>query len=359
MKEILDETLQLLESGKDFALVKLAADRGSTPRAAGAEMLVRRDGSIAGTIGGGLLELTMMKAASEVLEERRSRVTDMGLTGTDVESEDKMICGGSAEILITYVPPGDPALLAVCRAVRAALGAHRRAWLFTILPTGAEDGGASDAKAADAEGAAVEYCLLDDDASVVGVQPCEPRALRTAVGKIAVHGSTRLPDGRSVLVEPLEPAATVVICGGGHVGQALAPVALNAGFRVVVIDDREEFANPQRFPGATVVLAPFDGALARVGVAEQSYVVIVTRGHVHDMEMLGQALRTPARYVGLMASRGKRARIWSALKEDGFGEGDLTRVHSPIGLDIGAETPAELAVSIVAELIQVRAGGAA
>ena len=181
-----------------------------------------------------------------------------------------------------------------------------------------------------------------------------------ALVKLAAdRGSTRLPDGRSVLVEPLEPAATVVICGGGHVGQALAPVALNAGFRVVVIDDREEFANPQRFPGATVVLAPFDGALARVGVAEQSDVVIVTRGHVHDMEMLGQALRTPARYVGLMASRGKRARIWSALKEDGFGEGDLTRVHSPIGLDIGAETPAELAVSIVAELIQVRAGGAA
>jgi xanthine dehydrogenase accessory factor len=359
MKEILDEALQLLESGQDFALVKLAADRGSTPRAAGAEMLVRRDGSIAGTIGGGLLELTMMKAAREALEERRSRVTDMGLAGTDLESEDKMICGGSAEVLITYVPAGDPALLAVCRAVRAALGAQRRAWLFTLLPAGEDDAGARDAEAADAEVAAIEYCLLGDDESVVGAQPCEPRALRTAVGKIAVHGSTRLPDGRSVLVEPLEPAATVIVCGGGHVGQALAPVALNAGFRVVVIDDREEFANPQRFPGATVVLAPFAGALERVGVAEHSYVVIVTRGHVHDMDMLKQALRTPARYVGLMASRGKQARIWAALREDGFTDGDLSRVHSPIGLKIGAETPAELAVSIVAELIQARAGAAA
>jgi len=358
MKEILDETLRLLESGQDFALVKLAADRGSTPRAAGAEMLVRRDGSIAGTIGGGLLELTMMKAAREVLEERRSRVTDMGLAGTDVESEDKMICGGTAEVLITYVPAGDPALLAVCRAARAALSAPRRAWLFTVLPAGEGDAGTGDAGAEAFEAAAVEYCLLGDDESVVGAQPCEPRVLRTAVGKIAVHGSTRLPDGRSVLVESLEPAATVVICGGGHVGQALAPVALNAGFRVVVIDDREEFANPQRFAGATVMLAPFAGALARVGIAEHSYVVIVTRGHVHDMDMLGQALRTPARYVGLMASRGKRARIWSALEKAGFGEDDLARVHSPIGLDIGAETPAELAVSIVAELIQVRAGAA-
>ena len=347
MREILDETLQLLESGQDFALVKLAADRGSTPRAAGAEMLVRRDGSIAGTIGGGLLELTMMTAARAALEERRSRVTDMGLTGTDVSSEDKMICGGSAEVLVTYVPPGDPALLEVCRAFRAAQAAQRRAWLFTILPAGESDA---------AEGVAVQYCLLGDDDSVAGAHPCEPGDLRATVGKIAVHGSTKLPDGRAVLVEPLEPAATVIICGGGHVGQALAPVALAAGFRVVVIDDREEFANPQRFPGATVVLAPFAGALARAGAMEHTYVVIVTRGHVHDIDVLEQALRTPARYVGLMASRGKRARIWSALQEAGFGDDDLARVHSPIGLEIGAETPAELAVSIVAQLIQVRAG---
>jgi len=161
VREILDETLRLLESGQDFALVKLAADRGSTPRAAGAEMLVRRDGSIAGTIGGGLLELTMMKAAREVLEERRSRVTDMGLTGTDVGSEDEMICGGSAEVLVTYVPAGDSVLLEVCRAARAAERAQRRAWLFTLLPAATGDAG----------GVAVEYCLLGDDDSVAGADP--------------------------------------------------------------------------------------------------------------------------------------------------------------------------------------------
>jgi xanthine dehydrogenase accessory factor len=349
VREILDDTLQMLERGQDFALVKLAADRGSTPRAAGAEMVVRRDGSIAGTIGGGLLELTMMKAARKVLEERRSRVTDMGLSGTDVESEDKMICGGAAEVLVTYVPAGDPVLLEVCRAARAAERTQRRAWLFTVLPAAKGDAG----------DVAVDYCLLGDDDSVAGAQICDPGTLRATIGKVAVHGPTTLPGGQTVLVEPLEPAATVLICGGGHVGQALAPVALAAGFRVVVIDDREEFANPQRFAGATVVLAPFAAALARVGVAEQSYVVIVTRGHVHDIDVLEQALRSPARYVGLMASRGKRARIWSAMKEDGFSEDDLARVHSPIGLEIGAETPAELAVSIVAELIQVRAGAAA
>lgn len=342
MKEIIDETLELLENGRDFALVKLVADRGSTPRAAGAEMLVRRDGSIAGTIGGGLLELTMMKAAAEALKTRRSRVTDMGLSGTDVESEEKMICGGSAEVLVAYVAAGDPTLLGVCRALKAETAAQRRAWLFTILPA--------------VEDAVVEYCLLKDDGVVVGARPCEPRALRTAVGKIAVHGSAALPDGRGVLVEPFEAPTTAVICGAGHVGQALAPVAMRAGFRVTVVDDREEFANPQRFPGAEVVLTPFDTALERAGVGEHSYVVIVTRGHVHDHDVLQQALRSPARYVGLMASRGKRARICGALREAGFDEADIKRVHSPIGLEIGAETPPELAVSIVAEMIGVRAG---
>jgi xanthine dehydrogenase accessory factor len=342
MKEILEEALALLEGGQDFALVTLIADRGSTPRAAGAEMLVRRDGSIAGTIGGGLLELSMMRAADEVLGTRRSRVTSMSLRGTDVLSEEEMICGGSAEVLITYVPGGDRTLLEVGAAIRAAGLAEQRAWFFTILPPD--------------DGAPVEHCLLGEDDTVVGALPCEPQALRAAVGRIAVHGSTTLPDGRTALVEPLAAPSTAVICGAGHVGRALAPVALGAGFRVVVLDDRKEFADPARFPGLKVVLMPFPGALARLGVGEDSFVVIVTRGHVHDMDVLQQALRTPARYVGLMASRGKRARIVAALREAGWRDADIARVHSPIGLSIGAETPAELAISIVAEMIQVRSG---
>ena len=344
MKEILDEVLALLDSGEDFALVKLIGDRGSTPRAAGAEMLVRRDGSIAGTIGGGLLELTMMQEAAGVLETRRTRVVDLRLAGTDLKNEEEMVCGGSAEVLITYVPPGDAELREVVAAVKAARAARRRAWMFTVQPP--EDG--DD----------VEFCLLGDDGELVGARPCEPKFLRTAVGKIAVHGSTTLPDGRGVLVEQVEVPAKAVICGGGHVARAVAPAALAAEFAVTVLDDREEFADPRRFPGAKVVLGAFDGALERLSIDASSYVVIVTRGHVHDMDVLVQALRTPARYVGVMASRSKRARMVAALREAGLGEDALARVHSPIGLDIGAETPAELAVSIVAEMIQVRAGKA-
>jgi xanthine dehydrogenase accessory factor len=341
VREILAETLELLEAGQEFVLVSLTAERGSTPRAAGAEMLVRRDGSIAGTIGGGLLEHVMLRAAADVLRTRRSTVTDMTLGGTDVRSEGEMLCGGAAEVLLTYVPAGDAALREVCAAIKQARAARRRAWYFTFLP---------------AAGAPVEHCLLDAGGGVTGAAPCAPQALRTTAAKAAVHGLAEAPDGRSVLVEPLAPRSAVVICGGGHVGKALAPAALAAGFDVTVVDDREEFADRVRFPGADVLLAPFDGALARLAVDEQGFVVIVTKGHAHDMVVLTQALRTPAAYIGMMASRGKWSRIAAALEEDGFSAADIARVHSPIGLEIGAETPAELAVSIVAEMIKVRAG---
>jgi xanthine dehydrogenase accessory factor len=341
VREILDDVLTLLEAGDECALVKLAGDRGSTPRAAGAEMLVRSDGSIAGTIGGGLLEHTMVREAAGVLQTRRPRLVDLRLAGTDLASDEEMVCGGAAEVLISYVPPGDPSLREVLTGAAAARAARRRAWLFTVLPT--------------AEGGPVEYCLLDADGEISGAPPCESRALRAAVGKVAVHGSASLPDGRRVLVERMEAPAAAIVCGGGHVGRAVVPVALGAGFAVTVLDDREEFADPRRFPGARTMLGPFAGALERLDVDENAYIVIVTRGHTHDMDVLQQALSTPARYVGLMASRSKRARMIAALEEAGLGD-QSSRVHSPIGLDIGAETPAELAVSIVAELIRVRAG---
>jgi xanthine dehydrogenase accessory factor len=343
MREIVDEVLAELRAGRDLALVRLVSDQGSTPRAAGAEMLVRRDGSIAGTIGGGLLEATMMRQATGVLDRGRSATSAFRLRGRDVDSADEMVCGGSAEVLIAYVAPGDATVTAVCEALRAAEAERRRAWLFTVLPA--------------ADGGAVEHCLLRDDGVVVGAAPCDAATLRKTVGKIAVHGTASLPDGREVVVEAVDPPVTAIICGAGHVGRALAPVAANAGWRVVVLDDREEFAAPDRFPGAQVELvASFDGCLSRVPVDERSYIIIVTRGHTHDMTVLEQALRTPARYVGLMSSRTTGRRIAEALRAKGFGDDDLARLRSPIGLAIGAETPAELAVSIVAEMIQVRAG---
>jgi xanthine dehydrogenase accessory factor len=345
MYEILDATIDLLESGRPFALVTLIADQGSTPRAAGAEMLVRGDGSIAGTIGGGLLENSMMQAAAEALAERRSRRADADLGGADVRSAEKMLCGGAAEVLVTYVAPGDPEFLEVCGALREARDAGRRAWYVTVLPAG--------------ENARVDHCCLEADGRRAGTAVCGAAQIHSLAGSAVLHGTTTLADGRSAVVERLDPPALAVVCGAGHVGLALAPVLAGLGFRVVVVDDREEFASAERFPDAEVVVAPFAGALAYVGVDEHAYVVIVTRGHVHDMDVLEQALRARVGYVGLMASRSKRARMEAALREAGFGREAIGRIHSPIGLDIGAETPAELAISIAAEMVRVRSGAGA
>lgn len=343
MREILHEALSLLENGEPFALITLVAQQGSTPRAAGAQMLVRRDGSIAGTIGGGLLEATMMREAAQAIAAGRSHVSAVALTGESV-SGPTMICGGNAAVLVAFVPPGAADLRALLGAAAQARTDERAAWLCTFF-------------AAEPGPTEVSYCLLQDAAEPVGELPCAPPELRALAGKIAVHGSAELPDGRSVSVEALLPSTTAVLCGAGHVAQALAPAAAAVGFDVVVLDDRPEFATSERFPAASrvVLLETFDQTFARLKVTPRSFIVIVTRGHAHDFSVLEQALRTEAGYIGLMGSAAKREKIFRALTADGFSAADLDRVFSPIGIAIAAETPAELAVSITAELIRVRA----
>lgn len=343
MHEIVDSVLAELEGDQPFALVTLVGEHGSTPRARGAQMLVRRDGSIAGTIGGGLLEATMMRAALDAIWDRRSRLAPFRLAGRSV-ADDEMICGGSAEVLIACVAPADPTLRAVCATVAAAVADGRRAWLFTFF-------------APDADDLDVGHCVLEEDGRTAGAAPCEAEELRRLVGKVGVHGATELPDGRRVHVETIERPTRAVICGAGHVALSLAPVAAGAGFQPVVLDDRPAFADPARFPSArrVVLLRSFDEAFTDVALDEDSYVVIVTRGHKHDFSVLVQALRTPTAYVGLMSSKSKRVKIEAGLRDLGFGDADIARVHSPVGLSIGAESPAELAISIVAEMIQVRA----
>lgn len=343
MREILHEALSLLENGEPFALVTLVAQQGSTPRAAGAQMLVRRDGSIAGTIGGGLLEATMMQEAAQAIAAGRSHVSAVELTGQSV-SGPTMICGGHAAVLVAFVPAGDVGLRTLLGALSGARADGRAAWLYTFF---AAEPGPTD----------VSYRLLQDGVEPLGELPCAPAELHALAGKIAVHGSAELPDGRSVSVEALLPPTTAVICGAGHVAQALAPVAAAVGFDVVVLDDRPEFAAAERFPAASRVvrLETFDDAFAGLTITPRSFVVIVTRGHAHDFSVLEQALRTEAGYIGLMGSASKREKIFRALTADGFSSADLERVFSPIGIAIAAETPAELAVSITAELIRVRA----
>jgi xanthine dehydrogenase accessory factor len=160
-----------------------------------------------------------------------------------------------------------------------------------------------------------------------------------------------------VFVEPLTPSPHLYIAGGGHVGMQLARAAAEVGFRIHVVDDREKFANAERFPAADeVAVDSIPEWLERAPLAQPAFVAIVTRGHQHDLSALRAAVARETRYIGLIGSRAKVTRIFEALRDEGLPGDVLRRVHAPIGLDIGAVTPAEIAVSIVAELVAVRHG---
>ena len=159
-----------------------------------------------------------------------------------------------------------------------------------------------------------------------------------------------------VHIDPLAPSPGLYIIGAGHVGYHLARVALDAGFRIHVVDDREKFANAERFPGAEIVVQPIPEWLAHAEIPPSAYVVIVTRGHQNDLDAVRSLSNRTLKYLGLIGSRAKIARIYDALREEGVSPDALARIHAPIGLEIGAVTPAEIAISILAELIAVRRG---
>jgi xanthine dehydrogenase accessory factor len=159
-----------------------------------------------------------------------------------------------------------------------------------------------------------------------------------------------------VHIDPLLPDPHLFVIGAGHVGHHLAKIAADAGFRLHVVDDREKFASPERFPGAEIIVEPIPEWLHRASIPPSAFVVVVTRGHIHDLDAMRALAARDLRYLGLIGSRAKVARIYDLLIAEGMPVECLERVHAPIGFDIGAVTPAEIAVSILAELIAVRRG---
>ena len=204
----------------------------------------------------------------------------------------------------------------------------------------------------------VKRCLIHEDGTISGDMVC-PSGLIDTVSRW--RGKERYPvlltiEGRNYLVEPSFVPGTVYLFGAGHVSQQVVPLARLVDFRTVVMDDRSEFANRERFPIADEILtlSSFDNSMRDLNMGEDSYIVIVTRGHLHDKTVLEQALRTNARYIGMIGSRTKRDRIYGELEAQGFTAKDVARVHAPIGTKIRAETPEEIGISIVGELILAR-----
>jgi xanthine dehydrogenase accessory factor len=254
MADLYEEIVKLKAAGRSGALATIVGAEGSTPRETGAKMLVRADGTIFGTIGGGGVEGRVIEESMQVIREEQPRLFHYDLTGSEAAGAG-MICGG----------------------------------------------------------------VLD------------------------------------VYIDPIVPVPAVFIFGGGHISLSVSKIGAMAGFQVTVIDDRPEFANPERFPEAAQVIAEkFSTAFPRLQVTRSSYLVIVTRGHADDQQVLEWALTTEAGYIGMIGSKRKIATLYRNLEEKGIAREKLLRVHAPIGLDIGALTPEEIAVSIVAQMIQVR-----
>jgi len=343
MREVIKEAVGLLEKGEGFALATVVEQNRSAPRSAGARMAVTRDGAVIGTVGGGALEAKVQKIAAEVLKNRKPAMIFFNLTAGD-SSGMGMICGGDVRVLVDYVDSGDPACMPLYRELAAALERGDRAWLVTLLPS-------------EETGRPGSTFLVKDDDTIVGIPGDVAGGLQTLLDEVRGCNAFTFLEGRRAVIDPTVNRMTALIFGAGHVGRSLAPVLSSVEFRTVILDDRQEFANRERFASADQIvrLDSFEGPFKGVTIDERSYIIIITRGHLHDRTVLRQALRTKAAYIGMIGSRTKRELTYKALLDEFFTKADLERVHSPIGLPIKAETPAEIAVSIAAELIRIRA----
>jgi xanthine dehydrogenase accessory factor len=317
-------------------------------------MLVRANGSSEGTIGGGRVEGHVIEETRRVIEVGQAKMLKFELTAKDL-AEDGSICGGNVTIFVEPLPAGVSDLLEIYRkAVRIRRRGGNSA-LATIISVNDTYSRGENCKALiDPDGQFVGS-LLDDPGLIERLRPEIAPVLRE--DRTMIHTLQRADEKIEVLLEPILSEPTVFIFGCGHISTCLAPLTKTVGFRVVVADDRADFANQERFSSADeVVLDAFEGLLEKLGIDENSYLIVVTRGHLHDLVVLEQALVTPARYIGMIGSGRKIRMVFDNLREKGVSEDLLSRVHAPIGLDIGAETPEEIAVSILAELIEVRAG---
>jgi xanthine dehydrogenase accessory factor len=357
MQQVLKAIAAELELGQPLAVATVLDSSGSAPRTAGAKMLVRQDGSTAGTVGGGQVEAVVMEAAGSAIAGGQSVLLRYTLRGGGGEREPEMldmVCGGKMELLVHVLAPPDLA----ASELYGRLLQERRGVLLTLWQAGEGDAGQP------LSASHVAQCLVTRRGQLLAGRPGPPHdRLDLAAAVRDLRAARRQRQGQSwVLAEPLFCGGRVYLCGGGHVSLQLADLCQRVGFAVEVMDDREAFASPERFPRVDRVrqVQPgFYGCLDPEELDGDSYVVSVTRGHAHDLEVLVQALSTRAGYVGMIGSKRKRATTFKSLLERGFQQQQIDRVHCPIGLSIGAETPEEIAVSIVAELIQVRAARAA
>lgn len=340
MENVYKTAVELLQAGISFAYTAIISQDGSTPRGAGSKMLVLPD-RIEATIGGGLMEAQVIDLArQEILPNRTTRLLTFDLSGAQAAKAD-FICGGNCEILLCYVDSSNPAHLELFRAAAGLVQAGGVGWLVTML---------------NGHTGVARLCLSLEGKELLGDYDAAtmlPREQLLQPSRIALHSG----DDPAVryIVEPVHSGGTVYLFGAGHVSQQVARITNLLEFNTVVVDDRADFLTAERFPDCTLRCIDSFTDMPPFAVDGNSYLLIITRGHSHDETVMRWAMGQPYGYLGMIGSTQKRDRIYQNMVRDGYDAQQLATVHSPIGLPIGGQTPAEIAVSIAAELVQVRA----
>jgi xanthine dehydrogenase accessory factor len=342
MQLVLRELEVALRTGRPVCYCALVETRGSTPQKAGAMMLVFPDGSQIGTLGGGCVEAEVKRRALQLLDNGTATLLTFQLD-SDYGWDDGLICGGRMKMLVDPIRPGEDS-------------SYYRTWFDRLLKSeGCTEAVVLDPKIA-GSGAAADRYLLGVQGEVVAKRTAgtsELADVRERLRPLEERPRPYVAGGVSYL--PCLPRCRLIVVGAGHVGQKVAQLAAESDFDVWVIDDREEYCQPQRFPTAKrLIVAPIDQALSGLEVDSSTYCIIVTRGHNHDEEALYHLAETPARYVGMIGSRRKIRLIFEDLLREGISRESLQKVYAPVGFEIGSQTVPEIAISIVAELIAHR-----
>ncbi|MBI1805512.1 MAG: XdhC family protein [Ignavibacteria bacterium] len=349
---ILEEILNALETEDSVMLATVISTTGSTPAASLSKMLVKRGGLVSvGTVGGGCMEGDVLLHAHRLFDSGKAEILTFHLNEDDIERG--LICGGSLDVLIEPLTRESLPLL-------QELKAHQDEGEDSLLATLVKNGAVTEKYLVSPHSLASEISknrfvvsALQLKSHIAGL----PSNIEEVVQRVHQrHDTERLQtsDG-DVILEPVAGSPSLIIFGGGHVSKYISRAAALAGFRVTVVDDRDKFANPTRFPEAVQTLAvDFLEGFNRLSIKPSTYIVIVTRGHHHDEEILGRVVETSARYIGMIGSKRKVLTTYGHLIERGISPETLCRVHAPMGIEIGALTAEEIAISVVAELINER-----
>ena len=352
LKKVFDQNL-------DAALITVTNVLGSTPRKPGAKMLVFADGTTVGTIGGGCGEAEARREAFNVLGAHSSKIFYLNMTA-DIAQEEGMVCGGIMGLFIDYLGAQSPIEQThLHQEYLSALESFANPTLVTVIEATEERLVGKKLfvqNNGDVQGdlslEALNRVALES--AKTGGRRCQP-VLISLDSEFELCETSVTKAAYRLLVEPPTTVVKLLILGAGHIALPLATMAKIVGYEVAVVDDRPSFANPARFSTAdTIICNDFERALDAININPQTFVVIITRGHRYDKVCLRKVINQPASYIGMIGSRKRVKALIAELEEEGVSSEALQKLYSPIGLKIGAETPEEIAVSILSELIKVQ-----